>query len=146
MNFGRMDWGTKKVHREKDEWLRKENAKFPFDKMVTIPIVEWPPVVSILKLPPLQVYRSRDFLAQIFSEDGHIRISVNRTRVHTITGNYKDGITWDELQWVKNQCGYASSDCVEVYPKEQDVINVANMRHLWVLSEPLPFIWRNEKK
>ena len=30
---------------------------------------------------------------------------------------------------------------VEVFPADDQVVNVANMRHLWVLPEPLPFAW-----
>ena len=31
---------------------------------------------------------------------------------------------------------------MEVYPRTADLVNVANMRHLWVLPELLPFAWR----
>lgn len=33
-------------------------------------------------------------------------------------------------------------DAGEVFPAESDVVNVANMRHLWLLREPPPFGWR----
>lgn len=34
---------------------------------------------------------------------------------------------------------------VEIYPAERDIVNVANMRHLWVLPERLPFGWRRDE-
>lgn len=52
-----------------------------------------------------------------------------------------DGITWDDLQWIKRAAGYGDREAVEVYPLDDDVVNVANMRHLWILpaGQRLPF-------
>jgi hypothetical protein len=62
---------------------------------------------------------------------------------HHLEGDrWADNITWDELQALKTQCGYGGHDAVEVYPPTRDVVNVANIRHLWVLAEKLPFAWR----
>ena len=47
-----------------------------------------------------------------------------------------------DLQRLKAECGYGGHDAVEVFPHALDVINVANMRHLWVMGEPLTFAWR----
>lgn len=52
-----------------------------------------------------------------------------------------DGITWDELQALKRQCGFGDRFAVEVYPADLDVVNVGNLRHLWVLQGALPFAW-----
>jgi hypothetical protein len=56
---------------------------------------------------------------------------------------WAEGITWEQLQQIKRQVGYGEFDAVEVYPDDDDVVNVSNMRHLWIL-EPgsLPFAWR----
>lgn len=90
---------------------------------------------------PFRVLRSREFLAQIYNENGHVRISVCRTELDS-EGYWKDGISWEELQRIKNECGFADQCAVEVYPPESDVVNVANMRHLWILPEPPAFAWR----
>jgi len=37
----------------------------------------------------------------------------------------------------------ADKDCIELYPAASDVVNVANMRHLFVLDEPHPLNWKN---
>ena len=73
---------------------------------------------------------------------GVCRLSVQRTEVDG-TGAWRDGITWDELQRIKGECGFGDFDAIEVYPRDRDVIYEANMRHLWVLAEPLGFAWRN---
>ena len=49
-----------------------------------------------------------------------------------------------KLQEIKNTIGYKDKFAVEVYPAENDIVNVANMRHLWVLPKPLGFEWRND--
>lgn len=56
----------------------------------------------------------------------------------------KDGISWDDLQKIKNE--YAGEDkvAIEIYPRESDVVNETNMRHLWVIppSFPIPNLRR----
>lgn len=90
------------------------------------------------------VFRSREFLVQVFP--GRItRLSVCRTELLP-NGHWRDGITWDELQSVKAGCGFGDCDAVEVYPKTTDVVNVANMRHLWLVpQEYTDFFWRSQK-
>ena len=54
-----------------------------------------------------------------------------------------DGITWDELQSIKNQIGYQDFLAFEMYPPEKDVVNVENMRHLWIpLGTKMPKCWK----
>lgn len=50
----------------------------------------------------------------------------------------KDGITWDELQLVKNEQGYGNRFAIEVYPPDNRVVYEINMRHLWILPEDTP--------
>lgn len=30
----------------------------------------------------------------------------------------------------------------QIYPDDDNIVNVANMRHLWLLPEPPAFMWR----
>lgn len=48
------------------------------------------------------------------------------------------------LAQVYEEAGYGDRDAFEAYPRQADVVNVANMRHLWVLPEGelLAGIWR----
>ena len=80
---------------------------------------------------------------QEFSADlpAIVRLSINRT---LLSGErWEDGITWDELQSIKMQCGYGDFDAMEIYPADRDIVNVANMRHLWIMASPLKNAWRN---
>ncbi len=83
-----------------------------------------------------------EFLAQLYVErEGVLRLSVNRTS--TADGErWEDGITWDELQAVKDQCGFADRWAVEIYPPADRVVNVANVRHLWLLAQAPAYAWR----
>lgn len=125
-------------------YLRKENRKFS-KHFVLIPWNEWPSSVEGLPVKPVEAWRSSEFFVQVFHEaEGIERLTINRTEMDR-NGNWQDGITWDELQWIKGELGYGSSTAVEIFPPEEAVVNAANMRHLWVLNEPLPFMWGKEK-
>lgn len=117
--------------------LERDNEKYPL-VLKDIPRSQWPDPLS----KHMRVLRSRNFLVQIFHAPAPavVRLSVCRT---SIAGDrWKDGITWDELQQIKHECGYGEWDAVEVYPADENVVNVANMRHLWIMAEPLEFAWR----
>lgn len=94
---------------------------------------------------PHGVWRSRDFfVAAYLSGSGDLRLTVNRSDVGN-DGNWKDGITWEELMECKRQAGYGNLWAVEVYPPDGEVVNVANMRHLWIVQKP-PFAWSAGKE
>lgn len=46
-----------------------------------------------------------------------------------------DGISWDELQAMKNLVAGEDETCIEVFPPAGEVVNDANIRHLWVVSK-----------
>lgn len=124
---------------EQRRFLKRENAKFPF-VLVEIPREKWEKVAPSTTV---RVLRSRDFLVQVH-ETGHdrcLRLSVCRTDIQ-VGGRWKDGISWDDLQRLKREAGYADRDAVEIYPADNDVVNVANMRHIFLTPEPIPFAWR----
>ena len=47
--------------------------------------------------------------------------------------------TWWEMQRIKNDLAGEEATAVEVYPPQQEVVDGADMFHLWVLPGPLPF-------
>lgn len=104
-------------------------------EMVELLKDEWP-FMPGWETVPLRVWISNKFLAVLYEQraDGKRRLAVNQTRRNGKT--WRDGITWDELQRVKNECLGPETWCVEVYPAESELVNVSNMRHLWVLNEP----------
>ena len=123
--------------------MKHENSQWP-ETLCEIPSQKWPDI-SAMKKPPFQVWRSRDFLVQIYAEDNNIvRMSICRTSLDMNEERWQDGITWDDLQRLKRECGYHDRDAVEIYPRDYDIVNVANMRHLWILPEKLTFGWRKK--
>lgn len=119
--------------------LKRENSRWP-RTLTQVPPAQWPAATR----PPglVELWRSRSFLVQVFAErKGITRLSVCRTTADG-SGRWHDGITWDELQQLKRECGRGDLDAVEVYPRDGDVVNVANFRHLFVFDQPLDFVWR----
>lgn len=109
--------------------------------LVEVPRGHWAPV---MQGGVLRVWRSRNFLVQErpARDPAIVVLAVNRTQRGP--ERWLDGISWDELQQIKFECGYGNHDAVEVYPRDADVVNVANMRHLWIMRDgSLPFAWRN---
>ena len=117
--------------------LAKENAKWP-DIPKEIPKDQWPDMPSTAKR--IAVWRSKYWLIQAFHENGFIRLSVNRTTMAP-DGTWDEDISWDDLQWVKEKVGFANQWATEIFPPADKVINVANMRHLWILNKPPEYGW-----
>lgn len=107
-----------------------------------IPREEWPSQADPKRI---EVWRSNKFLAQVFREEGEVlRVSVCRAAINSEGSRWEDGISWEELQQVKREIGRGDKWAVEIYPADIDTVNVANMRHLWLLSEAPAFAWRRE--
>lgn len=111
----------------------------PIKPLKKVPKDDWP-AGKFYDPNRMAVYQSKQFLVQVFKEpnDGK-RVSVNR--VKSDENGWKAEITWDELQQIKNKIAGYEAYAVEVYPRAQDVIRAANMRHLWVFDQPLAVGW-----
>lgn len=119
--------------------LSIDNALAP-ERLVRVPRAEWPAIVS--DPPPREVWRSRGFVLMVYPAPGEMeRLTVCRTAIQT-NGRFADGISWDDLQRLKSECGRGDREAVELYPRDRDVVNVGNLRHLWVVKDGLPFAWR----
>ncbi len=111
------------------------------------------PPEEIARLPslpgwtPARAWRSRRYLVQLYDESatlpGLVRLSICRVRQGK-HGGWEEGLSWDELQAIKREVGYGDWYGLEVYPRDRDVINVANFRHLWLLPTPLNIGWSKE--
>lgn len=126
----------RKLEREKSKRSRH---------LVPVPESQWP--ASPYGKAPQLVFLSDEYLVQVYRDpnpDVYVRLTVCRT---TARGSrWRDGIPWDDLQRLKGECGYGSLDAVEVFPSDADLVNVANMRHLWVMRQPVSFAWRSRKE
>ena len=116
-------------------YLKQENAKWCL-QMEDVPESCWPRMTP----SPIRVMRSSAFLAQIFASvnEGQ-RISICRCAI-TRDGDWRADISWEELMAVKSQCGFSDHWAVEVFPPDNEVVNAANMRHLWITTQPA-FAW-----
>ncbi|MGG9998705.1 DUF7694 domain-containing protein [Pseudovibrio ascidiaceicola] len=47
--------------------------------------------------------------------------------------------SWPEMQRIKDELAGPTATAVEVYPPEAEIVDDANMYHLWVTTTPLPF-------
>lgn len=47
--------------------------------------------------------------------------------------------SWWEMQRIKNELAGETSTAVEVYPPQSEVVDGADMFHIWVMLAPLPF-------
>jgi len=70
---------------------------------------------------------------------------IRHLKVWRIDG--QDGITWDELQTVKDEALGPGVQAVEVYPPAYELVNDVNLRHLWEIPAhiPLPNLWRGNE-
>lgn len=89
----------------------------------------------------MDILRSCDFLCQIVREwEGNIRLTISSTE--PTSDGWRDGITWDELMELKRQAGYGDALAIEFYPPDKDVVNIAAMRHLFLIQNgQLPKHW-----
>lgn len=127
--------------------LREERKKFGPQLRELLP-AEWSDEMRAARdsgLPsvPLRAWRSRDFLVQLTNDPcGHQRLSFNRAEINQ-DGGWRDGLTWDDLMRLKAEAGFGDCWAVECYPPTAEVINVANIRHLFILKERPSFGWHS---
>lgn len=119
-----------------DKDSRKYSLKF---EPLPIPDTGW---VGASRL--VEVFRNRNFLVQVYDQSGWVRLSISRAALDPKKNRWVDGISWDSLQLIKGSLGYGDRDAVEIYPKDDDVVDVANIRHLFILpyGHKLDCIWR----
>jgi hypothetical protein len=106
----------------KDQWWDTSHSNLPADKEA------------------LRVWKSKTLMVQMFIDKGIKRLSINRAEAKD--AQWKDGkFTWDDLMEIKRACGFGETYALEVFPRDRDVVNVANIRHLWLFDEPLAIGW-----
>ena len=124
------------VSRKRRLKLKQDNKSYP-NHLIELEISE----EKQAQQPTLmRALRSRYFLVQVFEDGDVIRMSVNKTDVNP-DGSWKENVSWEDLQQLKRQAGFGNHYAIEVYPRDIDIVNVANMRHIWVLEKPLKIGW-----
>lgn len=126
---------------EKESKLFTDNFReIPLSEKSYIPIFNRNGIEQKL----IKSYRNNRFLVQLYIEGNWIRLSINRAKIDVNKNTWADGISWDDLMKIKHQLGFGDKDAIEIYPKDSDVVNVTNMRHLFICSEDQTpsCIWR----
>jgi hypothetical protein len=128
----------RQLFREARRGLQQESRRYP-KQLRELPLERNRAATNLLR-----VWRSSEFMVQLYDQDGHLRLSINRTAVEP-DGHWQQGITWDDLQRLKSEAGFDDRWAVEVFPPGRHVTNVANIRHLFLLPEAPPFGWIDGK-
>lgn len=118
--------------------LARSQAGQP-ELLTPVPADKWPTYDGPAAV--VEVWRSRKFLVVLYSDGGFLRVTVIRSALGR-GGRFADEITWDELQAIKRDIGRGGQWAVECFPADADLVNVSNMRHLWLLDAPPDFAWR----
>ncbi len=122
--------------REKRKFLERDNRNYS-NFLEKIPEHLWPMAIPSL----MHVYRSNKFLVQVYREARGFRVTICRARIKPESGAWDDGVSWEEIQEIKRGIGFGDFYAIEVYPRDADIVNVANLRHIWVLATPLDIGW-----
>lgn len=126
-----------KENRRRAAYAREENKKFTAE-FKAFNLDEVPMIPNLAA-----VWRNNRFLVQMFTPaGGGQRLSINRTMVDDRTGDWIDGITWDEIQTIKHQLGFGERTAIEIYPPDEDLVNVASIRHIWLVDKAPAFLWK----
>lgn len=128
----------------------KESPAFRYGitgaKMMEIPRETWPDAQRNNPSSPWRVWMSKDYMAQFYRPAPKDEPAMGRLSIHSVhrtAAGWVDNIPWETLQRIKAECGFQDLDAIEIYPAERDVVNVANIRHLWLVPRSyLPFAWR----
>ena len=126
--------------RDQRRQLERENAKRPA-VLTEVPRSQWPD--GGRQPDRVRVWMSRDYLVQEFAcADPLVNARLSICRTSHNGERWDDGVSWEELMRIKREIGYGARDAVEIYPADADVVNVENMRHLWLVAGELAFKWR----
>jgi len=129
------------ITRAQRRQLERENAKRPA-VLTEVPRTQWPNGGQ--QPDRVRVWVSRDYLVQEFAcVDPLVNARLSICRTSHNGARWDDGVSWDELMRIKREIGYGARDAVEIYPADADVVNVANMRHLWLVAGELAFKWKS---
>lgn len=110
-----------------------------------VPADQWPQDPIYPGRAPEEVWLSRDYLLMVYRDGAYQRLSVVRT-VTDPTGRFAGEIPWEDLQRLKRECGRGDCWAVEVFPADAEVVNIQNMRHLFLLPGPPEYGWRAEER
>lgn len=85
------------------------------------------------------IYRSKKYTVILWKQGiDHTlllgqKFSISRNEWDSKDRRYKDGLTWDEIMDIKREMGFGERTAIEYYPADSEVVNLANMRHIFLI-------------
>ena len=83
------------------------------------------------------IWRSKKYTVMVWNVPAGKKMTISRNEWDSHTGRYKDSILWDEIMEIKRQIGFGEQNAIEFYPPDSEVINIANVRHIWLLPKSI---------
>lgn len=89
---------------------------------------------------PEKAWRNKNYLVYLYHDREFLRLCVQRTTIKD-DGSFEDGISWDRIQQIKSAIGFGDYWGLEVFPADKSLVNVSNIRHIWLFEERPAFAW-----
>ena len=83
----------------------------------------------------LEIWRSKKYLVIVWKVPAGKKLSISRQEWNPTERRYKDGITWDEIMEIKHDIGMGNKTGIEFFPADDEVMNLANVRHIWIVPD-----------
>lgn len=80
------------------------------------------------------IYRNKKFTVIVWKQNRYCKyckFTVSRNEWSSKERRYLDNITWDEIMEIKRAIGLGETQCWEYFPKDSEVVNEANLRHIF---------------
>jgi hypothetical protein len=119
---------------EDAEYMERFQEQFP-EHLVLVTHLFDP--IDLKNLRSTEMWASRKFHVLILENktNGAEQLNIYRAEVDTKSKRWRDGISWEEMQELKKQCGRGDKIAFEPFPKDSEVINTNNIRHLFIAKE-----------
>lgn len=86
-----------------------------------------------------EVWASNKFVVLVFeyktSTNFSGRLHIHRAEMDIVQKRWVGDISWDELQEIKMQCGFGERKAVEFFPKQSELKDTNNVRHLFITKD-----------
>jgi hypothetical protein len=123
--------------------LREQSFKYG-NVLQVVPAAELPDVRNVaatMSCVVVGAWRSRHHLVVEYIEPtGFHRLTMQCAQVDA-QGKWLQGLTWDTMMELKEQSGHGDKWGVECFPPIANVVNVSNLRHIFLLTEKPPYAW-----
>ena len=117
------------------KYISEVNQRFS-DKFVEIPSDE----IKGCSYAPEKAWRNKNYLVYLYHDREFLRLCVQRTTIKD-DGSFDDGISWDRIQQIKSAVGFGDYWGLEVFPADKALVNVSNIRHIWLFKDRPAFAW-----